>query len=82
MLVMLSFSNTSRARSWFFAFCTSASVTPSVRTRSISASVASSSCWSDVPSVAVNEIVYMNGCSVGTRPPVTDEASPVLTSAR
>ena len=36
MLVTLSVSNTSRARSWRFARATSSSVSPSVRTRSIS----------------------------------------------
>ena len=57
MLVMLSFSNTSRARSCVLAFVSSCGVIPSRATRSISATAASSSRASGVPSVAVAEIV-------------------------
>ena len=54
---MLSFSNTIRARNWFLAFCSSCGVMPSIRTRSISVTSASSSVASGVPSVAVSEMV-------------------------
>jgi hypothetical protein len=57
MLVTLSPSNTSRARSCVFARSISCGVTPACRTRSIVSSVASSTVRSGVPSVAVIETV-------------------------
>jgi hypothetical protein len=56
-------------------------VIPSRATRSISATAASSSRSSAVPSVAVAEMVYTKGSCVGTILPVTPEARPVLTRA-
>ncbi len=77
----LSFSNTSRARSWRLARAISAGSTPAARTHSISADTAASTVASAVPSNAVKDSVYRKGCSVGRSAPETAEARPHSTSA-
>src|SRR6516162_7534041 len=82
MLVTLSLSKTSRARSCAFAFVSSADVMPSRATRSSSSSTTDSTDASDVPWVGVADSVYRNGCSVGINEPETEDARPRSTRAR
>ena len=82
MFVTLSFSKTSRASSWALAFASSIVVIPSRCTRSSSSSRTPSAPDNDVPSVAVADTVYRNGCAVGTIDPDTLDARPRSTSAR
>ncbi len=82
MLVMLSLSNTSRARSWFLALRSSAGVTPS---RAHAVDLGERRCFERRERRAVGggdrDGVEERLLPSARMPPLTDDASPVLTSA-